>query len=52
MTNAQSWEDILQKYSLLPEKPERKLQDEPPKIQTWVRVYPAKSPVKKGSKRP
>jgi|GEM_PF-1765184 len=50
MTNAQSWEELFKNCSLLPEKPKdrRKAEDAPPKIQTWVRVYPAPAPAKKG----
>ena len=52
MTNVESWEDVFKKHSLLPAKPFGKAEDEAPKIQTWVRVYPAKAPAKKGMKRP
>jgi hypothetical protein len=51
MTNLESWENLFKKHSLLPVEPQNKTQEQAPKIQTWVRVYPAKAPVKKG-KRP
>lgn len=53
MTNAQSWEQLFKNHSLLPVPPKERVKadDGPPQIQTWVRVYPAKAPVKKG-KRP
>ncbi len=52
MTNVESWEEVFKKHSLLPAKPPSKDEDEAPKIQTWVRVYPAAAPAKKGTKRP
>jgi len=53
MTNVESWEEVFKKHSLLPLKPlSKEAEDEAPKIQTWVRVYPATAPAKKGTKRP
>ncbi len=52
MTKAENWEEVFRKHSLLPQKAPLETEEEAPKIQTWVRVYPAKAPVKKGTKRP
>ncbi len=47
-----NWEAIFSEHSLLPEDALFDSEDKTPEIQTWVRVYPAETSVKKGNKRP